>query len=63
MPLQSVEVRYRCSQIAAAQWKQLQMQVTAHDFKGHFTSLKMMVIERLLMRYLLMKVREGVTGG
>jgi len=23
----------------------------------------MMVIERLLMRYLLMKVREGVTGG
>lgn len=44
MPLQSVDmsgdIRYRCSQIAAAQWKQLQIQVIAHGFKGRFTSLK-----------------------
>ena len=67
MPLQSVEmagkVRYRCSQVAAAQRKQLQVQVIAHGFKGHFTCLKLMVLERLLICYLLIKVREGVING
>lgn len=67
VPLRSVDtsgdVRYRCSQIAAAQWKQLQMQVIAHGFKGRFTSLKLMVLERLLISYLLIKVREGVMNG
>lgn len=39
------------------------MQAVAHSFRGNFVSLKLMVLERLLICYLLIKVREGVING
>lgn len=39
------------------------MQAVAHSFRGNFVSLKLMVLERLLICCLLIKVREGVING
>lgn len=39
------------------------MQAIAHSFKGNFMSLKLRVLEGLLICYLLIKVREGVVNG
>lgn len=39
------------------------MQVIADGFKGHFASLKLMGLERLLICYLFIKVKEGAING